>query len=207
MYVIEKMSNKIGSKISKDLKLDNDNKEILSYGAFILLQMLWCILWVVVFGIIFDVLPQTLVITFCIATLRKFSGGVHANSPNKCAIIGMIISTLLALFVKKVLCCMFFYMVVFWGILVLIYSYYILNTLAPVDSPAKPINDPKERDNLKKNSILTVGFFLVAVIVLLSIYQKTNNPFYLNMINCIYVGIIWQCFTLTPLAHFLLKKI
>ncbi len=41
MFFIEHTSNKIGSKISSNLNLDKDTEEIIVYGAFALLQILW----------------------------------------------------------------------------------------------------------------------------------------------------------------------
>lgn len=41
MFFIEQISNKIGSKISSNLNLDKDTQEIITYGAFAVLQILW----------------------------------------------------------------------------------------------------------------------------------------------------------------------
>ncbi len=102
MFLIEQFSNKIGNKIANSLELDRDTEEIITYGAFSLLQTIWALLCVVVLGAICNVLIESIIITLTAATYRKYSGGIHANTPNKCAFLGAIIFVGFALIVKNI---------------------------------------------------------------------------------------------------------
>jgi accessory gene regulator B len=207
MYLIEKISNKIGNKIALNLNLDKDNEEIIIYGAFNLLQTLWAILCVVILGIIFKVLVQALIVAFTAAILRKYSGGAHASSPNKCAGIGAVIVVGFALVIDKVFMLFNIKIIVSLVMLGLVISYYIINKLAPVDSPAKPIVKLETKKRLKKQSILTLSSFIMIMLILGFIYFKYKINFFLSAIECIYIGAMWQTFTLTAKGHQLLHKI
>lgn len=207
MSLIEKTSNIIGLKLAASLNMDKDSEEIISYGAFSLIQTIVTILWVVIIGKLFGVLYEAIIITFTISTLRKSSGGAHATSPARCAIIGTVISVGMALLIKSILSFFNIYRVVFLGIISFLFSYYTIYKLAPVDSPSKRINKPERRSHLKKLSLITINIFLAAIIIMIFIYTKYDRKFLLSYIQCIYLGIFWQTFTLTFKGHQLLNKI
>ncbi len=85
MFLIERLSNKIGNKIANNLELDKDTEEIIAYGAFSVLQTIWALLCVVILGAMCNVLVESVIIALTAAAYRKYSGGIHANTPNKCA--------------------------------------------------------------------------------------------------------------------------
>src|SRR5690242_19961453 len=99
MFFLEKLSNDLALKMSYYLKLNKDQEEIIAYGAFNLIQTAWCILLVLLFGAVFSVTIKAFSISFIISILRKYSGGAHSSSPNRCALIGAIISVGLALLI------------------------------------------------------------------------------------------------------------
>ncbi|WP_415564680.1 accessory gene regulator ArgB-like protein, partial [Clostridium sporogenes] len=167
MFFIEHVSNKIGNKISSNLDLDKDTEEIITYGAFAVLQILWSFLCVVILGYICNVLIESIIISLTIATFRKHSGGIHANSPNKCAIFGAIICVGFALMVKNInigLNLVFISMLIF----TFIYSCYAIYRFVPVDTKAKPIENIDEKLRLKKCSFLIIGIlFLIEILLIL----------------------------------------
>ncbi|GAA0182396.1 accessory gene regulator B family protein [Clostridium sediminicola] len=201
MFLIEKLSNGIGSKFASILKLDKDHEEIVTYGAFIFLQKLWAIFIVLVIGTIFGVLIEALFIFFTSSLLRKYSGGVHASSPNGCAIIGAIVTVILALIIKVLFRMISIEVAVILGIISFIISYYVIYKLAPVDSPEKPIVKFERKQYLKRCSIRILNILLVFTNVLLFIYFKYKIVILLNFIGCIWIGSLWQVFTLTSKGH------
>ncbi len=207
MFLIENLSNKIGYKIAGTLKLDKDQEEIMIYGAFNLLQLLWSTLWVVVFGMAFNILMEVLIIYCAIILLRKYSGGVHASSPGRCTTIGTTIVVGLALIIHSWYKMFNIYLILFLAVLSGIFSYYIVYKLAPVDSPAKPIVKMETRSCFKKNSITVINILSVIVFIILFFYIKYNIKFLLNSIACICVGTVWQSFTLTYKGHKILTKV
>ena len=88
---MEKLCNNIANKVALELSLDQDNKEVIAYGTFALIQTFFSIIFVFIFGLLFHVAFEALIISFTAAILRKYSGGVHASSPGNCTFIGTIV--------------------------------------------------------------------------------------------------------------------
>lgn len=207
MCSIEKMANFIAYKIAIHLKLGKDHEEVLMYGAFNILQTLWAVFWVMVFGMLFGVLIEALIISVTMATLRKYSGGVHAASPNQCAFLGAIVSVGFAVLLHKIE--KFFTpmnMAVFVGG-VFIFAYYMFYKYAPVDSPNKPIKKEEKRKKLKRNAIKTLFMFLLINILLAIFNSSIWGISCRSSVAAITIGVFWQSFTLTSLGHLLIYKV
>lgn len=206
MFVIEKVSKVISSKIASNLKMDKDHEEIIAYGALNFIQILWCTLLVVIFSGIFGVLGEALIITFTISLLRKYSGGAHASTPNGCAIIGTIVSVGAALIVEHVFSKINSLWVIILGIISMMFSYYTVYRLAPVDSLSKPIRNFRRKQQLKKYAITALNILLGLIMILVFFYIKYRRNILLSIIECIYLGVLWQVFTLTTWGHKIFNK-
>lgn len=103
--------------------------------------MLYNILLVILFGRIFNVVIESLIVSFTISILRKYSGGAHSSSPGICLIVGTFIAVSIGL-VSKI--GIDFNINILIGIITFAWAYYIIYKLAPVDSPAKPIRTEKK---------------------------------------------------------------
>ncbi|WMJ79990.1 accessory gene regulator B family protein [Clostridium sp. MB40-C1] len=207
MFLIEKLSNTLAENISSSLNLDDNNKQIIAYGAFSFFQTLWAILFIVILSSIFNVLLQALVLSFTASFLRKYSGGAHATSPNRCALIGGIIFTLLGKLVDKFTLMISIKNTSFILLISFLFSYFIVYKLAPVDSVAKPIKKEETRRKLKKKSIVLINLLLLLSITLLSFYHKFQISNLLIIVQCICLGAAWQSFTLTSVGHLLIRYI
>ncbi|SHK26016.1 accessory gene regulator ArgB-like protein [Tepidibacter formicigenes] len=205
MYLIEKISRYIGSNISSILNLDNDKKEVIVYGAFIFIQTIWSIFLIILFGLIFNVLLESIIISFSAAFLRKYSGGAHATSPNRCAFIGVIIFNGFAVIISKITINPIFALI--YGILSFLFTYYIIYKYAPVDTPSKPIKKEETKKRLKKKSIVILHILVLASMILAVLYLNLEDKKILNNIICICIGITWQSVTLTNLGHILTSKL
>ncbi|MEG2290968.1 MAG: accessory gene regulator B family protein [Clostridium sp.] len=204
MFNSEVISKKISSKIANELELDKDNEEVIAYGLFSAIQILYNIIAIILIGAIFNVVIEALIVSFVIAILRKSSGGVHASSPIRCLIIGCIVCILIALISKIYVPVN---MVVIIGIIVFSWSYYIIWRFAPVDSLSKPIKSEKKRKRLMRSSIRNLTVYIIIIIIGLITYRLINMDRILNYIMCIYGGIIWQVLTLTNIGYIIVKLI
>lgn len=200
---MEKLCNKIANKIALELDFDNDKREVLAYGAFALLQMIISIALVLIFGLIFNVAVEALIISFAASILRKYSGGVHASSPSACMFIGTILCVGQALVIKFFLAPLInIKLLLILGTLIFIWSYYMLLRLAPVDSPNKPIKREEKRRRMKKGSITILFVYLIIVLINIIIFHYFGINKFLIYATCIYVGVLWQTFTLTKSGYF-----
>ncbi len=189
MFFIEEASNKIGNKISSNLNLDKDAEEIIAYGAFAVLQTLWSFLCVIILGFIFNVLMESMIIVLTIAIFRKYSGGIHANSPNKCAIFGAVICIIMALVVKNININLNLTFILMF-ILVFIYSYYAIFKFAPVDTKSKPIDNIEEKLRLKKCSFLVISILFLMEVLLVLLYLKYKHIALIYYGSCVVMGIL-----------------
>lgn len=205
MWSIEKICNKISNNIAEELKFDEEKKSVINYGIFAVIQMGIAIGLTIIFGFAFHAVVEALIVSFVISILRKSSGGVHASSPGRCAILGTIVSVgfgLLAKFVDKSLI-----VIIAIGIVIFLWSFYIVYKLAPVDSAAKPIKNQERRKKLKRSSMAILSVYLIMAIVNIIYCYYKGNVSVLTYTLCIYMGLVWQIFSLTKIGHLILGKI
>lgn len=205
MSRIEKISNNIALKIQKESNLDEEKYQVIKYGLYAFFQMGFSILAVIIFGAIFNVALEAFIISLAISILRRSSGGVHASNELNCAIIGSIISVIPAILIKKITMDIKLDIMFFMGSMII--SYILLKKLSPVDSPNKPIRTEKKLKRLKKASLITLGCYMILVIIfiLLSVIFKID---YLKDIGLLITfGCLWQSYTLTKSCHKLYKLI
>jgi len=205
---MEKLSNNIANKIASELSLDKDNREVIAYGTFALMQMFLSIFLVFLFGLIFRVAFEALIISFSAAILRKYSGGVHASSPGICTFIGIIVcvgqAVLISLLISSVVNLK---LIIILGVLIFIWSYYIIYKLAPVDSVAKPIVKEEKRKRMKKGSIILLSVYLIITVFFILFYISSGEKKFIFYALCLYSGILWQVFTLTASGHLIVGKV
>lgn len=204
---MERLTNSIADKIAGELKLDRDNKEVIAYGMFAIMDIALSIFLIGVFGLMFHVAAEALTISFAGSILRKYSGGAHASSPGRCAAIGTIICVGGALlFVHLIGPIITPDLLVLSGVIVFVWSYYLIFKLAPVDSPAKPIRTRQKRIRMKKGSVFVLSTYLLIVGITAAIYIAYRDKDFLTYTLCIYGGTAWQVFTLTKLGHSVMNK-
>lgn len=205
MVKIEDICGKFSNNIAKELNLDDDKRAVINYGIFAFIQIAICIILVVIFGLIFNVVTEALIVSFSISILRKSSGGVHASSPGRCAIIGTIAGVGMGLIVKYINVSLGLVMI--GGSIAFIWSYYIVFKLAPVDSAAKPIKNIEKRTRLKKNSMMILSVYLIIAITGIVYFYFMRNSRLLVYSLCLYMGMLWQVFSLTRCGHLVIGKL
>lgn len=205
MFSIENLCEDISEKISKELELDKEKKSVIKYGIFAFIQTIISILVVVIVGFFLKVTVEALIISFTISILRKSSGGVHASSPGRCAIIGAIIAGAMGVVCRNIKLNMLSSF--FLAIIIFIWAYFTIYKLAPVDSASKPITNEVKRQRLKKISVKVLSIYLCIIILNIIVYIMKNDEKILSYNMCIYMGITWQIFSLTRSGDFFLKKL
>lgn len=204
MTSIQRLCENISDRIAKELDIETDQRAVINYGLFAMIQTSIAILIEIILGIMLGVLIPTLIISLIAVILRKYSGGSHAQTPEGCVVIGTIISVGGALGVSWIPWSIVTIIVL--GVIIFSISYYFIWRLAPVDSAAKPIRREEKKKLLKKRSIFILSTYLVTVIVSLLLYLTNSDENLLLYIASVYVGIGWQTFTLTDIGHLAMKK-
>ncbi|AGK98407.1 accessory gene regulator ArgB-like protein [Clostridium pasteurianum] len=205
---MEKLTNNIANKVAAELKLDNNSREIIAYGMFALIHIALSIILVIIFGLMFHVTIEALIVCFSGSILRKYSGGAHASSPGKCATIGTIICIGQALLLLYLFGSVInLKLLLFLGIVIFVWSYYLIYKLAPIDSPAKPIKTKEKKIRMKKWSAFVLSTYMIIVVINVAIYIFFRDTRFLIYSLCIYGGTAWQIFTLTRVGHSTMNKI
>lgn len=207
MYLTEKIATSLGKKATLHLTIDKDKEKTVIYGAINLLQTILSILWIVIAGFILGVLYEALIFSTTASILRKYSGGVHASSPNRCIIIGTVLSSAAGLVIDKFSYNISLTNTTAMGIFFITASFIIVILKAPVDSIKKPITNPNMKKKFKKNSIITLIVFSIVIAILSILYETTLKPYYLKIIHSIILGILWQSFTLTKMGITIFEKV
>ncbi|WP_300382278.1 accessory gene regulator ArgB-like protein [Clostridium sp.] len=203
MYNIKEVSEKIACNLKINLNLDEDKYEVISYGLYAFIHMTLSIVFVILFGAIFGVVIESLLISLTAAILRKYSGGAHASKELSCTIIGVIVSIIPAIALENSSINIKNTMLI--SFLVFVVASYLIYKLAPVDSPNKPIKSEKKIRRLKKGSLITLGIYMILVIINILLSIKLQSTKLLIYSLCISFGVLWQSFTLTKLGHIVLN--
>ena len=202
---LELLSKNISNSLKRELDLDEDKRSIIEYGIFSFLHIVLSILLVMIFGLMFDVMIEALIISFIAAILRKFSGGAHASTSTNCAVSGILISVIPAYIIKHISLTGDY--IIFIGILLYITAFIVIYKLAPVDSPNKPIKKQEKIKRLKRGSIIILSIYMIIVAINISMFYIYKFNSLLVYSSCIYIGILWQVFTLTKYGHIVVNKI
>lgn len=204
MSVIEGICKKVSSSIAQELDLDKDRESVVNYGMFAFIQICISVGLVVIFGAFFRVVIEALITSFTGSILRKSSGGVHATSPEKCALIGVVVCVGAGVISKNANISL--NLMVAMGLTIFLWSYIIILKYAPVDSPSKPINNKEKRKRLKSISIVILTIYLIIITLNIMLYSFSGNAYLIRYSLCMYLAIVWQVFSLTKSAHNLLGR-
>ncbi|ABG86149.1 accessory gene regulator ArgB-like protein [Clostridium perfringens] len=206
--MIENLSKLISEKVSSELNYDNERKEIIQYGTYALIQTLISIISVFIIGLLFNIALEALIFLFTASILRKYSGGAHSESSNVCTLLGIIISICIGFLVKSSFFTkMNFEIIVFIGIVIFVFGYFIVFKFAPVDTKNKPIKTEKKKKRMKKGSLKILTIYLFIEILSIILYYNLGWSLVKSVMLSIILGVAWQCITLTYIGNILLKTI
>lgn len=206
MFSIEKTAKIIGDMSKDILNMDSDQAEIIEYGAINVMQTINAIIWVVILGCLGGTLYESLVFAISASLLRKYSGGGHASSPMRCAVMGGVIALILGLFTQNILIKLSMEVIICIVIIFMITVSIIIINKAPVDSIEKPIDDKSLKKKFKFKS-LRLTFIYYVIIISLLIGQRYYGNFCLKTAISLMLGVVWQSITLTSIGIKFIKKI
>lgn len=208
MSLIGKISYYISNKIGEKANKSKEEIEIINYGLFISLHTLLGYITVILLGLLIGKFIEVLLIFTVSAILKNVSGGVHATSPNRCLIIGIIVILIFTYFYVSIIKNTGYNFIYFFSVTSIILCYYIFYKNAPIGTKNKPLNNDKIRKKLRRKLFNRLNFF-IAIIVLLLIYKsdKVLNYDKATFVYCIELGIILQTIAITKVGKMIILKI
>ena len=197
--LIENISSKIALNLCQSKDKSSEEFAVLKYGVFVFVHISIAAIFTIIFGILTKTLFQIVTIFLLGGLMKRYSGGVHCSSPNRCVITGIIISYTFALIGKNIvnIDLKIGYML---GMVALIHSFIILYKKCPVPSENKPLKKEETRKKLRKNafliySICVILFILNILLNLQSLYITSNS-----LVLCIILGLYMQTLSLTSVG-------
>ena len=194
---IKLVTNKLITYLYPELK--KEQQEVLIYGLLIMISFIIDCLALIIVAYLFDILTLALTVAVSASLIKIFSGGVHASSMIRCAVSGVVVFTGLALLAEKIAVVIVPYIL---SLVILVFSLAVimLYFYAPVGVKEKPIKNQDKYFKLKKYSL---GMLIIlASIYLLLVIKGVSTQFIVAGL----LGLIWQLFSLTPLAYCLFGR-
>ena len=201
MSLVEQLSKNISGELGKRLNKTEEEVSVMNYGLVVLIHNTISIVSIILVGILTNMIVEVISITVSSTLFKRYSGGVHATSPTRCTIMGIVFSVLLSVVCKVINSSVHGA----YNLVLVISSYtialYVLYKKCPVPSKNKPMRSENTRKRLRKKAFKTTIIMLFIDIVLYILYSYYN----INLIETVLVGMLLgmllQIFVLTNLGN------
>jgi len=182
------LSKSLANYITKDLHLEEDKNEVITYAIEMMLLTIIGFLAILLLGFVFNALLPAAIAAITGGLLRRVSGGAHFDTPLKCLSFGAIIYSFIGVLANNLWQIGFVNGI---NISLLLISLILVIVLAPVDSEEKPIHSQSLKRKLKFSSII-----IVTLVLILTIF---SNNLLINISATF--GIFYQAITLLPIFN------
>ena len=170
MGVIDKISLNLSTRLGDRLNKDEEEKAVLNYGLFMIIHTFIGIIITILVGLITGMIIEISLITITSALFKRYTGGVHASTPEICLIIGIILSLILSMVCRFISINTDINNIALIGIIIIVFSYYMIYYKCPVPSRNKPLNNEKTRNKLKKKAFTLLKIYTILLIILYIIF-------------------------------------
>ncbi len=93
MSLIERISLELSNELGNRLNKTDEEKAVLNYGLFMVIHTAIAIVLTFMVGIVTNTLITIMFISISSSLLKRYSGGVHSSTPNRCILTGAIVLT------------------------------------------------------------------------------------------------------------------
>lgn len=197
---IEKIALNLSTRLGNKLDKGEEEKAILNYGLFIIMHTFIGIIITLLVGLITGMLIEILLITITSALFKRYTGGVHASTPEICLITGVILSLILSILCRFIVINIDINKIVFAGMIIIAFSYYMIYYNCPVSSKNKPLKNEKTRKKLKKKAFILLNIYTILLIMLYIIYYILKISIVKSIITSFILGIFFQMSSLTNIG-------
>jgi accessory gene regulator B len=201
MGFIEDVSKDTSEKLGNRINKTEEEKKIIQYGLFIIIHTSLAIILTFVVGILTNMVLEIMIISIVAAWMKRYSGGVHASTPNRCLIIGIILSLTLSILDKKIIIFLENDILVIALLLGTLLSYITLYYKCPIGSKNKPLKKEATRKKLRKKAFNLMNFYSVIMLIGIYIYIKEDIYILKSIVSCICLGLTLQILVLTKLGN------
>lgn len=201
MGFIEKISLNLSENLGDKLNKNKEEKEVLNYGIFVVIHTLMGLIATVLIGIITGMIIEIIIIFITSSWFKRYTGGVHATTPEKCLLISSILSLILSLFCKYIIFNININYIFIIGFFSIMTFYYIINKKCPVSSKNKSLKRENTRRKLRKKAFNLLNRYFILLIILYIIYNFICIDIIKTIIISCILGIILQMIVLTEIGE------
>ena len=151
-------------------------------------------------GLITGMIIEISLITITSALFKRYTGGVHASTPEICLIIGIILSLILSMVCRFISINTDINNIALIGIIIIVFSYYMIYYKCPVPSRNKPLNNEKTRNKLKKKAFTLLKIYTILLIILYIIFYILKLSIVKSIIVSFMLGLFLQIVVLTNIG-------
>ena len=202
---VEQISLNLAKRLGNKLDKNEEEIAVLNYGLFFLIHTSIAILLTLLVGIVLGIFTEIMIISISASLLKRYSGGVHSSSPNRCVMSGLILSVI-ASFISKYIAINFDYInMVLFEVIIMIVSAVIFYKKCPVPSKNKPLKKESTRIKLRKKAFQMMFLYTIIIIVLCTVYSF-KQIYWMKLVSfSIVMGIIIQTIAITKLGDLLIN--
>lgn len=158
--MINKISSKIAEILIKRSAIEDKDKELYSYGFFILLSQILYFIIAIATGILFNIIIESIIFYIAFMLIRRYAGGYHASTETRCEIMSTLSITACISVIK--LSQLYDFNIVL--LIISAISAVCIFVLCPLDTPEKPLSE-KEFIHFRKISRLILLFIVMLIIL------------------------------------------
>lgn len=197
---IEKISLNLSDKLGTKLNKTSEEKAVLNYGLFVMIHTSIGVIITFFVGLITGMVLEMMIISITTAWMKRYTGGVHATTPERCAIIGVLLSLILSIVSRNLENTLNIEGLTILTIIILSFSYYIVYKKCPVPSKNKPLKKESTRKKMREKAFKLITIYLVLIILLSVIYAVFNVQGVKIIWISMLLGIGLQMFVLTNIG-------
>lgn len=202
---VEQISLNLAKRLGNKLDKNEEEIAVLNYGLFFLIHTSIAILLTLLVGIVLGIFTEIMIISISASLLKRYSGGVHSSSPNRCVMSGLILSVI-ASFISKYIAINFDYInMVLFEVIIMIVSAVIFYKKCPVPSKNKPLKKESTRIKLRKKAFQMMFLYTIIIIVLCTVYIF-KQIYWMKLASfSIIMGIVIQTIAITKSGDLLIN--
>lgn len=200
MGVIDKISLNLSTRLGDRLDKDEEEKAVLNYGLFMIMHTFIGIIITILVGLITGMVIEISLITITSALFKRYTGGVHASTPERCLIIGVILSLILSILCRLIVINIDINNIILIGMIIIAFSYYMIYYKCPVPSKNKPLKNEKTRNKLKKKAFALLNIYIILYIILYIIYYILKLSIVKSILVSLMLGLLLQIAVLTNIG-------
>lgn len=149
---------------------EEETKQIIAYGIERGKVILITTLIALMLGYVFGVFFQGIIFWVCLSVLRRYAGGYHADTQNRCYVISFIMVVLSLLSIRQIA------NVGLIGLLFQAISLCIILFLAPVENQNRVLDKSEKKKYGVKTKIIAVFFSSIYVVLYIVDKQEIAIP-------------------------------